>query len=164
MLFKNALAYQTIGSGVINDYGTNQLVANTADGTATNELAPVPPAGPAGADGAAGAPGAAGPAGEPAIKLLLATTSSRRTVRAGSAVRVNFVASAAASSTLTVSRAGKRVTTLRFASRAGSNSVRWNGRVGKARSTTGVYRLVLKATGADGQTATRTVLVTVKGR
>jgi hypothetical protein len=164
MLFKNALAYQTLGTGVINDYGTNQLVANTADGAATNHLAPVPPAGPAGAGGAAGALGVAGPAGEPTIKLLLATASSRRAVRAGSPVNVNFAATAAASSTLTVSRAGKRVTTLRFASRAGSNSVRWNGRVGKARSTAGAYRLTLEAVGADGQTATRSIELTVKRR
>jgi hypothetical protein len=77
---------------------------------------------------------------------------------------VNCAATAKASSTLTVSRAGKHVTTLRFASRAGPNSVRWNGRVGTARSTAGAYRLVLKAIGPDGQTATATIALTVKRR
>jgi hypothetical protein len=75
---------------------------------------------------------------------------------------VNCAATAKASSTLTVSRAGKHVTTLRFASRAGPNSVRWNGRVGNA--TAGAYRLVLKAIGPDGQTATATIALTVKRR
>jgi hypothetical protein len=167
MLVGNALGYQTVGTGVINDFGDNQLVANTVDGTATNHVVPAPPAGPAGADGVAGAPGVAGvagPAGEPALTLLLATSSSRRSVRAGSPVTVRFAATVAASSTLTISRAGKTLRTLRFASRAGSNAVRWNGRIGKARSPAGAYRLVLTATGADGQTATRTIALTVKRR
>jgi hypothetical protein len=170
MLFGNALGYETVGTGVINDFGDNQLVANTVDGTATNNVAPAPPAGPAGADGVAGAPGVAGvggvtgPAGEPALKLLLATSSSRRSVRTGSPVTVRFAATAAASSTLTISRAGKTLRTVRFASRAGSNAVRWNGRIGNARSTPGAYRLVVKAIGADGQTATAAVALTVKRR
>jgi hypothetical protein len=169
MLFGNALGYQALGSGVINDVGDNQLVANTVDGTATNP-APAPPAGPAGAAGAtgiggvAGPPGVAGPAGEAAVELLLATSSSRRTVRAGSAVVVRFAATAAASSTLTISRAGKTLRRLRFKSRAGSNAVRWNGRIGNARTTAGTYTLTLKAVGADGQIATRVVTVTVKRR
>jgi hypothetical protein len=164
MLFGNALGLQTLGTGVINDFGDNRLVANTVDGTPTNDLSPVAPTGPAGPAGTPGAPGAAGPAGEAAVKLLLATTSSRRAARAGSPVIVNFAATAKASTTLTISRAGRHVTTLRFASRAGSNSVRWNGRVGNARSTAGAYRLVLTAIGPDGQTATATIALTVKRR
>jgi hypothetical protein len=165
MLSGNALGLERLGTGVINDFGNNQLVGNTVDGTATNNLAPVSPAGPAGAQGVAGksgVAGVAGPAGEPAIKLLLATSSSRRTVLAGSAVVVRFVATAAASSTLTISRAGKTLRRLRFASRAGSNAIRWNGRIGNARSSAGKYRLTLRAVGADGQIANKAVAVTVK--
>jgi hypothetical protein len=167
LLSGNALGLETLGTGVINDFGNNRFVANTVDGVATNNLAPVPAAGPSGAGGAAGVagtPGVVGPAGEPALKLLLATSSSRRTVRTGSAVVVRFVATAAASGTLSISRAGKTLRRLRFKSRAGSNAVRWNGRIGNARSTVGAYRLTLRAVGADGQIATKTVAVTVKGR
>jgi hypothetical protein len=163
-LISNALGLETLGTGVINDFGDNRMIGNTVDGTATTDLSPVAPAGPPGPAGTAGTPGVAGPAGEAAVKLLLATTRSRRTVRAGSPVVVNYAATAEAASTLTVSRAGKHVTTLRFSSRAGSNSVRWNGRVGNARSTAGAYRLVLKAIGPDGQTATATIALTVKRR
>jgi hypothetical protein len=169
-LSSNALGLRTLGTGVINDFGNNRFAANTVDGAATNNLAPVPPAGPPGAAGAAGpagaagTPGVAGPAGAPAFKLLLATSSSRRTVRKGAAVTVRFAATAAASCTLTISRSGKTLRRLRFASRAGSNAVRWNGRIGTARSSAGAYTLTLRAVGADGQIATNAVAVTVKGR
>jgi hypothetical protein len=161
MLFGNALGLQTLGTGVINDFGDNRLVANTVDGAPTNDLSPVAPVGPAGPAGTTGAPG---PAGEAAVKLLLATTLSRRFVLAGSPLVVHFAATAAASSTLTISRAGKTVRALRFASRAGSNAVRWNGRIGNARSTAGAYRLTLRAVGTDGQVATKTIALTVKRR
>jgi hypothetical protein len=36
--------------------------------------------------------------------------------------------------------------------------------LGNARSTAGAYRLVLKAIGPDGQTATATIALTVKRR
>ena len=129
---------------MINDFGDNRLVANTVDGDADERPHPGRPdrsCRPGRSDRRGGRPGRRA---KPPLKLLLATTRSRRTVKAGSPVVVRFAATAKASGTLTISRAGKTVKSLRFASRAGSNSVRWNGRAGKRARPPGAYRLVLK--------------------
>ena len=104
----------------------------------------------AGAGRAAGprAPQACRGRGRAGVKLLLATSSQRRTAsRLGG--RRALRATASATSTLTISRAGKTAA-LRFA--AGRlEPVRWNGRPAAARGRRRL-QLTLSAVGADGQT------------
>ncbi|HEY6889433.1 MAG TPA: collagen-like protein, partial [Solirubrobacter sp.] len=164
-LFANALALQPVGTGVINDYGDNRLIANTADGAATNDLstaAPTGPTGPAGPTGATGAQGPAGVEGKPAIALLLATSSAKLTARSGFAIGLRYASTAAATTKLTVTRAGKTVATVRGTAAKGANAIRWNGRIGKTRAPAGTYRLALKALGFDGQTDETTVSLTLR--
>ncbi|WP_157592102.1 hypothetical protein [Solirubrobacter soli] len=148
-LFANALGLQPLGAGQINDYGDNHLIANTADGVATKDLSTPGPAGPA---GPAGPTGAQGPQGEPATKLLLATPGTKLAVKTGRVLTLRYAATAAADTTLTVTRGGKTVATVRTTSNEGANVIRW-----KARAATGTYALKLSAVGGDGQRATANV-------
>jgi hypothetical protein len=67
-------------------------------------------------------------------------------------VTLRYAATAAADTTLTVSRGGKTVVTVRTTSTDGANTIRR-----KARAAAGTYRLKLSAFGADGQRATANV-------
>jgi parallel beta helix pectate lyase-like protein len=169
-LFANALGFETLGTGVTNDFGDNRLIANATDGQATNDLSPVAPtgptghAGPAGPAGQTGAQGPAGVAGTPALELLLAASNTKLTARAGKAVALRYASTAAARTTLTVSRAGKPVATVRGTAAKGANSFVWNGRIGKTRAPAGTYRLTVAAAGFDGQTDETTVSLTLRRR
>jgi hypothetical protein len=166
-LFANALGFETLGTGVSNDFGDNRLIANTDNGKATNDLSPVAPSGPtgpAGQTGATGAQGTAGVAGTPALELLLAASNTKLTARAGKAVALRYASTAAARTRLTVTRAGKTVATVRGTAAKGANSVTWNGLIGKTRAPAGTYRLSVAAVGFDGQTDETTVSLTLRRR
>lgn len=163
-IFANALGYAPLGAGVINDFGDNRLIANTVDGTATNDLGPAAPTGPAGPAGPTGAQGPAGAAGTPALELLLAASSSRLAVKAGRTIALRYASTAPARSTLTVRRAGKVVATVRATAVKGANTITWSGRIGKTRAPAGAYRLTVKAIGSDGQTDATTVSLTLLRR
>jgi flagellar hook assembly protein FlgD len=63
-----------------------------------------------------------------------------------------------------VDRGGKVVATVKGAAATGRNSLRWNGRLrGGKRAPAGSYTLKLTAVGADGQKASKTARLTLKG-
>jgi hypothetical protein len=166
-LFDNAVGLKALGTGAINDYGDNRLIANTNDGVATKDLGPaklVQAAPVPGPTGATGPQGAQGPQGEPAIKLLLAASQSSLAGKAGKQVVVSYAATAPAKSTLTVLKGAKKIATVTGTSKAGANSLRWNGKAGKKAAATGSYKLVVTAVSTDGQTATTTVALKLKRR
>ena len=164
-VFGNAVGLKALGTGVINDYGDNRLIANVDNGAATNDLGPAKlvQAAP-GATGATGPQGPQGPQGEPAIKLLLAASQSTLAGKAGKQVVVSYAATAPATSTLTVLKGSKKIATVTGTSKAGANSIRWNGKAGTKVASTGAYKLVVTAVSADGQTATTTVALKLKRR
>jgi hypothetical protein len=167
-LFGNALGYELLGTGEIDDYGDNRLIGNTADGTPTKNLTPVVsaaapgPAGPQGAQGVQGVAGPQGPQGEPALKLLLASASTSIAGKAGKTVAFSYASTAAAKSTLTILKGAKRIATVKASSRAGANTIKWNGKAGSKKAAAGAYKLLLSAVGTDGQTATTTVALKLK--
>lgn len=167
-IFGNALGLEALGTGEIFDYGDNRLAANADDGDATGDLSPkvtlpAPVAGPQGEAGAAGpagpagSPGNPGAPGEPALKLLLAASQPSLAFKAGKQVTFSYASTAAAKSTLTILKGTKAIATVTAASKAGANTIRWNGKAGKKKAAAGTYRLTLSAVGADGQKATTTV-------
>jgi hypothetical protein len=162
-IFANALGYQPLGAGVINDFGDNRLIANTVDGTATRDLGPAR-TGPAGPAGPTGAQGPSGAAGTPALELLVAASRSRLAVKAGRSISLTYASTAPARTTLIVSRAGKAVATVRATAVKGANTITWTGRIGKTRAPAGAYRLTVKAVGSDGQTDATTVSLTLRRR
>jgi hypothetical protein len=164
-LFANTLGFELLGTGEINDYGDNRLIGNTADGTPTKNLAPAVNAavpGPAGPQGVAGAQGVPGPQGTPALKLLLAASQSSLAFKAGKAVTLGYASTAAAKSTLTILKGRKKIATVTGSSKAGANTIRWNGKSGKKKAAAGAYKLTLSAVGTDGQTATTTVALKLR--
>jgi hypothetical protein len=157
-IFGNALGLQALGAGAINDYGDNRLIANASDGAATNDLSPaknLPAA-------VAGPTGPQGPQGEPAIKLLLAASQTSISFKAGKQVVFSYAATAQARSTLTVTKGKKKIATVTGTSKAGVNTIRWNGKAGKKAAAVGAYKLTLSAVGTDGQKAATTVSLNLK--
>jgi hypothetical protein len=164
-LFGNALGLEALGTGEINDFGDNRLIGNTADGSPTKDLNPTRNAAVAGSTGPAGPQGpqgVPGPQGEPAIKLLLAASQSSLALKAGKQVTLSYAATAVAKSTLTITKGAKKIATVTGSSRAGSNTIRWNGKAGKKAAAAGAYTLTLSALGTDGQKATTTVSLKLK--
>ncbi|HEY6889434.1 MAG TPA: right-handed parallel beta-helix repeat-containing protein [Solirubrobacter sp.] len=164
-LFGNALGLEALGTGTINDYGDNRLIGNTADGTPTKNLAPAVNAavpGPAGPQGPQGVAGPVGPQGEPALKLLLASSQSSLALKAGKAVTLSYAATAAAKSTLTITKGAKKIATVTATSKAGANTIKWNGKAGRKAAAAGAYKLTLSALGTDGQKATTIVSLKLK--
>ncbi len=164
-VFGNAFGLKALGTGEINDFGDNRLIANTDDGAATKDLGPkVTQAAPGatGPQGPQGPQGVQGPQGEPAIKLLLAASQSSVAAKAGKAVAFSYAATASAKSTLTILKGTKKIATVTGTSKAGANTIRWNGKAGKKAAAAGAYKLVLSAVGADGQKATTSVALKLK--
>jgi hypothetical protein len=149
-LFGNALGYELLGTGEIDDYGDNRLIGNTADGTPTKNLAPVVNASPQGLQG------------EPALKLLLAAATPSIAGKAGKTVAFSYASTAAAQSTLTILKGAKKIATVKGNSKAGANTIKWNGKAGSKKAAAGAYKLLLSAVGTDGQTATTTVALKLK--
>jgi hypothetical protein len=163
-LFGNTLGLQALGTGAISDFGDNRFVANADNGVATADLSlktplPAPVAGPQGPQGPQGVPG---PQGQPALKLLLAAAQPSLAFKAGKQVTFSYASTAAANSTLTILKGAKKIATVTGSSKAGANTIKWNGKAGKKAVAAGAYKLTLSAVGTDGQTATTTVALKLK--
>ena len=165
-VFGNAVGLQPLAGGILDAFSDVRVFGNDVDGTptsvpdapsvpATPVIGPAGPAGPAGRDAVAvpGPAGPAGPPGEAAIKLMVAAVPRAMAARAGSRVRLAYVSTAGARATLAVRKGARTVATVRAATRAGRNTISWNGRVGKRRAKAGAYSLALTAAGPDGQVA-----------
>jgi hypothetical protein len=94
--------------------------------------------------------------GEPGVELLVTASAPRVVAKAGSRVSLRYLSTAAAATTLRVSRAGKRVATIHATARSGANRISWRSRIARKVARAGVYRLTLRVIGTDGQTATTT--------
>jgi hypothetical protein len=86
-------------------------------------------------------------------RLLIAALRDSQTVRRGRSVRLSYLLTAPAAVVLEVRRGSRVVARKSYAGRAGRNTVSWNGRIGRSAAPAGKYRLVLRATGGDGQRA-----------
>ena len=99
-------------------------------------------------------------------KLLLAVIQPKFEVRQGRKVKVPYLVTRDASVTLDVRRGGKVVEQVKRAraaanARTGRNTITWNGKIKGKTPKAAKYTLVLKATAADGQTASDTATVRV---
>jgi Periplasmic copper-binding protein (NosD) len=158
-IFGNALGVDPAG-GVIDSLGGNRIAGNAVDGTPTHTW----PDGPPGPQGPAGAQGVAGPQGpaRPATRLLVALPSARMTSVAGRRLTVRYLATADATSTMFVRRAGKTIAKVNAPAHRGSNRIVWNGKAGKRTAKPGRYKLTLRVTGPDGQHHQASARLTVR--
>jgi hypothetical protein len=115
--------------------------------------------GAAGALGPAGPTGATGPA---AFKLVVAPMATSLRAVAGARVKLRYIATTAATATLTVTKGTRKIATVKGAAVAGANAITWNGRAGRRRAAPGAYRLALRVAGADGQVATASARLRVR--
>jgi hypothetical protein len=79
-------------------------------------------------------------------------------------VKLRYLATTAATSTLQVRRGRKLVARVRGAATEGRNTIRWSGKVRGKRAAAGRYKLTLRAVSADGQTATETASLRLRRR
>jgi hypothetical protein len=150
----NAVGLQATGGGTIDSYADNVVTGNVDDGAATTQRSNTGPAGATGAPGATGATGTAGATGATgpaAFKLVVAPLSTRLVARRGGAVKLKYVATAAARATLTVSKGSKKVATVSGSVISGTNAIAWRT---SRRTAKGTYALTLKVSGSDGQVTT----------
>jgi hypothetical protein len=166
-IFDNTIGLQTVGSGVIDSFSDTRVFGNAANGTPTNDLGPggvgpQGPAGPQGDPGPQGLPGLNGAAGQPAVKLLLAIPLTKVTAKRGKTVKLGYLTTAGAKSTLEVRKGKKVVATVKGAAKEGRNTIKWNGKVGRKAAAAGNYTLVLSASSDDGQKATSSAKLTLK--
>ena len=148
----DAFSYRAIADGKASNLATAHLDVEPPQGT----TGPTGPAGTDGTTGAQGPTGPAGPAGEPAITLLLGLAADRLSARAGRRVKVKYVITAPAALRLEIYRRTGRRPVARVSGRSrrpGRGAIRWNGRIKRKRAKAGRYRIVLRATGGDRQTA-----------
>ena len=83
---------------------------------------------------------------------MLATSATKVAAKFGRVLALRYAATAAADTTLSVTRGGKTVATVHSTAKDGANTIRW-----RARAAVGSYRLTLTAVGDDGQRATANV-------
>jgi hypothetical protein len=145
-VFGNTLGLQTIGTGVIDSFGDNQVAGNTTDGSPTRVLGGIP--------GPQGPTGPQGPKGDPAYKLVVTFAAAHVKAPVRKRVSLGYVATTGAKVTLEVRKYGRTVARVRRTARTGRNAIAWNGKIGRTAAPAGAYRLVLRARSADGQTAT----------
>jgi hypothetical protein len=165
-IFDNALAFEPVGTGVIDSFGDNRVYGNGNNGTPTNILnvaQPGPP-GPAGPAGPAGpsAPSAPVAQAERTYKLLVALPSKGLTARVGKGIRVDYLSTDAAAATLEIRKGSRVIARVKAAARSGRNTIKWSGKAGRKKVAAGKYTLKLSAKAADGQTATSNTKLTLK--
>ena len=120
-------------------------------GRITTDTPPdAPPAGPAGSPGASGGtgpPGPPGPATEAKLVLVAFQVTPSRP-RAGRKVKVRYAITGAADVVLQVKRGRTPARTVarRKVTRAGVQTLTWNGKLGRKRASRGTYDLIVKAT------------------
>jgi hypothetical protein len=154
-IFGNALGFDALDGGKINDWGDNRVSGNTTDGAVTTVLnapaaGPQGAAGPTGPTGATGVAGADGVTGPVALQVLLA--QERLSVAAGRNVKVRFITTTAATGRLTITRAGRTVARVTKKLAAGANTMTWNGKAGARKAKAGRYRAILSVAGAGQRT------------
>ena len=96
--------------------------------------------------------------------MLLAASQPKLAFISGKQVVFSYAATAPAKSTLTITKGKKKIATVSGTSKAGANTIRWNGKAGRKAVAAGVYKLTLSAVGSDGQKATTSVGLTLKRR
>jgi streptogramin lyase len=118
----------------------------------TPDALPTGPRGPAGPAGSPGSAGPGGPAGQSRVVLVAFQVSPRRP-RAGRRLRVRFVITGAAQTSLRVQRGRARARTVarKRVRRAGVTTIAWNGKIARKRARRGRYTLTVRAT-ANGRT------------
>jgi hypothetical protein len=155
--FPTGLAPTAQGGLLIADRGNHRVRFVDTD------LRPGPsgPAGPAGAPGTPGSPGAngpAGPAGPASVlnRLAVALSADKFAQKRGKRLTVRYAATRNAKVTVDVLKKGKRVTRSTGNAKLGRNKLTI--KVKKP----GRYNLTIKATSADGQTATDKAVLTIR--
>ena len=163
-IFDNALAFDPVGTGIIDSFGDNRVYGNAADGAPTNMLnvAPAGPPGPVGPSGPAAPNAPVAAQAEPAYKLLVGLPSKGLTARVGRGVRIDYLSTNAAAATLQIRKGSRVIATVKASARTGRNTIKWNGKAGRKKAAAGKYTLTLSAKAADGQTATSSTKLTVK--
>lgn len=153
---KGTLTY-TAGAGATGvDTIEFRALAAGARSTRTPLLVDILPAisGPAGSNGAAGATGATGATGPPG--LAVAAFAKSLTAKKGKAVMLKVLSTSTGRGTLDVLRSGKRVARVTKSVKKGTNTVTWNGKVGKKAAKAGRYTLRLTVV-SGAQTVTLSV-------
>jgi streptogramin lyase len=120
------------------------------------------PAGPSGGSGTPGPPGPTGPAGQAKL-VLVAFQLSPAHPRAGRRLRVRFAITDAAGVVLQVrkGRGKARTVTRKAVTKAGVQTLTWNGKLGRAKAKPGRYDLVVQAT-KDGRSASSRLRVRLR--
>jgi hypothetical protein len=150
----NVVGLEHTGSGTIDSYADNVISGNATDGAATTQRTLKGDAGATGPAGTNGVPGMAGATGPAAFKLLVVPVATALRAKAGSKVKVKYVATTAAKATLTVTKGTKKVATVTGAVSSGANTITWTSKTKGKRVAKGSYALALRVVGADGQVAT----------
>jgi hypothetical protein len=169
-IFDNSLGIQPLGGGLIDFYTDSQLIANGIDGTPTASPGPsvTGPTGPVGGNGPAGNPGnngqagAQGPAGAAVFKLVLALLDSSLTGTSGRKVTLEYISTVNGDGKLEVRKGSKTVATTEDGTKAGRNSVAWNGKIKGKAAAAGDYKLKLTVQTSDGQKTSQTAKLTLK--
>jgi len=117
---------------------------------------PAGPAGPSGGTGSPGAPGPPGPATEAKLVLVAFQVTPSRP-RAGRRIKVRYAITGAADVALQVKRgrAAARTVARKKVTRAGVQTLAWNGKLGRKRAARGTYDLIVRATKGGQSTTSR---------
>jgi hypothetical protein len=108
--------------------------------------------------------GLQGPPGKDFSRLVLALLATKLKVTSGKAVTLRFATTLPASLTLSVLQGKKRTnvaTVTGRVSKAGTGSIRWNGKVKGKAAPAGSYTLSMRALSADGQLASANATASV---
>jgi len=134
----------------------------TPDAPPTGPVGPAGPSGGSGPPGAPGAPGPPGPATEATLVLVAFQVTPSRP-RAGRSVKVRYAITGAADVALQVKRgrAAARTVARKKVTRAGVQTLAWNGKLGRRRAPRGTYDLIVRAT-KDGRSATSRLRVRLR--
>jgi Right handed beta helix region len=154
-IFDNTIGLETLGGGLIDAFGDNQIFGNTSDGVTPRSAGPSL-VGPVGATGPAGPAGPQGPAGRVTYRLLVVLPKKSISVRSGQGLSLPYVSTSAADATLQVRHGTKLVASVHKRAKLGSNTIYWSTRKGKKPAAPGRYKLTLQTVSADGQTGSAT--------
>ena len=159
-------------SGAVSEFSTASVASGPSDiaagpdgalwfsqrfagriGRITTDSTPdAPPAEPPAPTGGPGPPGSAGPAAQPKLVLVAFQVTPSRP-RAGRRLKVRFAITDAADVALQVKRgrAAARTVARKKVTRAGIQTLAWNGKIGRRAAPRGLYTVTVQAT-RDGQT------------
>jgi virginiamycin B lyase len=169
-------------SGAVSEFSTASVASGPSDiavgpdgalwfsqrfagriGRITTDSTPdVPPAGPPAPSGGAATPGPAGPAAQAKLVLVAFQVTPSRP-RAGRRLKVRFAITDGASVVLQVKRgrAAARTVARKTVTRAGIQTLAWNGKIGRRAAPRGLYTLTVQAT-KDGQSVSSRLRVRLR--